>query len=164
MPNANAGKEMPDTASVIPSRSGQRLRQTAESVPMSMPIATDHAIATSVSHKVGMKRSPISVLTGRFVRSDRPKSPRRTPPLKRRNCSGSDLSRPRSARTRATVSGFASGPAARRAGSPGSRCTNRNTSTPTSARVGIRPSRRLTEYCSIGATCSLSPCAERGVG
>ena len=45
MPSANAGNEMPDTASVMPSRSGQRLRQTADSVPITMPIVTDHAIA-----------------------------------------------------------------------------------------------------------------------
>ena len=45
MPSANAGNEMPDTASVMPSRSGQRLRQTAETMPIAMPNSTDHAIA-----------------------------------------------------------------------------------------------------------------------
>ena len=46
-------------------------------------------------------------------------------------------------RTIATTWASASGPAISRAGSPGSIWTNRNTSTATISRVGIRPSRRL---------------------
>jgi len=75
MPSANAGKEMPDTASVMPRRSGQRLRQTADTIPMIMPKVTDHAMLAIVSHRVGMKRSEISVETGRLVRSEVPRSP-----------------------------------------------------------------------------------------
>src|SRR5262249_36100285 len=112
----------------MPRRSGQRLRHTAETTPIDMPITTDQAMLQTVSQNVGAKRSAISVATGRLVRSDRPKSPRSTPPAKRTNCSGSDLSSPRSCRTSSTVCGVASGPAASRAGSPGSRCTNMNRS------------------------------------
>src|SRR6202158_2645180 len=166
MPSAKAGKEMPDTASVMPSLSGQRLRHTAETTPMSMPNVTDHDIAASVSQKVGMKRSPTSMETGRLVRNDRPKSPCRTPVAKRTNCSGRERSSPRSWRTRATVSGVASCPAASRAGSPGKRCTNMNTSTPTMSSVGSSPSRRLTMYWSIDVPRGRRPyaCAENNRG
>ena len=87
---------MPETANAMPSRSGQRLRQTAETTPIVMPNTTDQDIAATVSQNVGMNRSPISTLTGRLVRSDRPKSPCTTPDTKRRNCCGSGLSSPRS--------------------------------------------------------------------
>ena len=56
----------------MPSRSGQRLRQTAEITPMTMPNVTDQTMLASVSHNVGMKRSAISVDTGRLVRSEVP--------------------------------------------------------------------------------------------
>ena len=130
MPSANAGNEMPETASVMPMRSGQRLRYTADTMPMPMPNITAHTMLVTVSKKRRHEqRSAISVDTGRLVRSDRPKSPCSMLPKKRTNCCGSGWSSPRSWRTSATVSGPASGPAASRAGSPGSRCTNRNTST-----------------------------------
>src|SRR5690349_11076687 len=151
MPSANAGNDMPDTASVMPTRSGQRLRYTADTMPIAMPNSTDHAMLHSVSQNVGMKRSLISVDTGRLVRSERPKSQCATPVMKRTNCWASDLSSPRSWRTSSTVSGVASCPAARRAGSPGSRCTSMKTRNATINSVGRRPSRRLTMYCSIAA-------------
>ncbi|MNR13483.1 hypothetical protein D3C85_1298910 [compost metagenome] len=66
---------MPDTASVMPRRSGQRLRHTADTIPMIMPKETDQTMLASVSHRVGMKRSAISVETGRLVRSEVPRSP-----------------------------------------------------------------------------------------
>src|SRR6218665_420631 len=75
MPNANAGKEMPDTASVMPMRSGHWLRYTAETMPMPMPKITAHTMLVMVSITVGKKRSPISVDTGRRVRIEVPKSP-----------------------------------------------------------------------------------------
>src|SRR6266545_4762756 len=150
MPSANAGNEMPETASVMPTRSGQRLRHTADSIPIARPNTTDHTMLVMVSQNVGMKRSPISVATSRFVRSERPKSPRTAPVAKRTNCSGSGRSSPRSLRTSETVSGVASGPAARRAGSPGSRCRNMNTSTATIRSVGTRPARRLAMNWSMG--------------
>ena len=155
---------MPDTASVMPTRSGQRLRQTADSTPIAMPIVTDHAMLQTVSQNVGMKRSAISVATGRLVRSDVPKSQRTTPVRKRTNCSGSERSRPRSLRTSSTVSGVASGPAARRAGSPGSRWTKPNTSSPTISSVGTRPSRRLAMYWSNAAPHPNPLPAARGEG
>ncbi|MDT4850459.1 hypothetical protein FQZ97_846110 [compost metagenome] len=134
---------MPETASVMPSRSGHRLRHTAEPMPITMPNTTAHAIDATVSSSVGMKRSPISSLTGRLVRSELPNSPRIALEKKLTNCSGSGRSRPRSLRTSSTVAESASGPAASRAGSPGSRWTNRNTSTATISSVGITPSTRL---------------------
>ncbi|CFP62407.1 Uncharacterised protein [Bordetella pertussis] len=51
------------------------MRQTAETTPMAMPNTTDQIMLASVSHNVGMKRSAISVDTGRLVRSDVPRSP-----------------------------------------------------------------------------------------
>ena len=145
MPSAKAGNEMPDTASVMPRRSGHLLRHTAEVMPITMPKITAHTMLAIVRFSVGQKRSPISSLTGRLLRSDEPNSPRTALVKKRTNCSGIGLSRPRSRRTRSTVASSASGPAARRAGSPGSRCTNRNTSTATISSVGITPSTRFTK-------------------
>ena len=110
---------------------------------MAMPKTTDHAMLLMVSSSVGMKRSPISADTGRRVRIERPKSPCTMREKNCTNCSGSGLSRPSSWRTSCTVASSASCPAASRAGSPGSMCTNRNTSTATISSVGKRPSRRL---------------------
>ena len=111
---------MPDTASVIPRRSGHLLRYTAEMMPIPMPNTTDQAMLEMVSSRVGMKRSPISTATGRRVRIDVPKSPCTMREKKCTNCSGSGLSSPSSWRTSCTVASSASWPAAKRAGSPGS--------------------------------------------
>lgn len=107
MPSANAGNEMPETANVMPSRSGQRLRQTAEATPRPMPMITDQIMLTSVSHRVGMKRLPISSETGCLLRIDSPKSPRAACVMKCVNWVSSGLSRPRSWRTSATVASSA---------------------------------------------------------
>ena len=79
MPSAKAGNEMPETASVMQTRSGQRLRQTAAMMPAARPKTTDQSMLVSVSHIVGPKRSPISTATGRLVESDVPRSPVKTP-------------------------------------------------------------------------------------
>ena len=144
MPSANAGNEMPDTASVMPRRSGQRLRHTADTMPMIMPITTDHDIAAIVSQSVGMKRSPISVRDGtlgaqRLAEVAVQHACRKAEELLRQRLVEAEILAHQRDRF-----GVASAPAARRAGSPGSRCTNRNTSTPTISSVGSSPSRRLT--------------------
>ncbi len=151
MPSANAGKEMPDTASVMPRRSGQRLRHTADTTPMSMPITTDHDMAASVSQKVGMKRSRTSVEAGRLVRQRNTevasqRAAREAQELLRKRAIEPEVlaHQPPPSRASHPV------PAASRAGSPGSKCTNMNTSTPTISSVGRSPSRRLTMYWSIG--------------
>ncbi|QUJ05477.1 hypothetical protein KCP69_20240 [Salmonella enterica subsp. enterica] len=69
-----AGKEMPVTASVIPNRSGQRLRHTAVAMPIAMPNRTAHIILVIVSHSVG-KSGWRSSETGRRETIDVPKSP-----------------------------------------------------------------------------------------
>ena len=97
----------------------------------------------TVSQKVGIKREAISSLTGRLDTIEMPKSPRSALTKKCANCCGSGLSSPKSLRTSCTTASSASGPAASRAGSPGSRWTNRNTSTATISSVGIRPSSRF---------------------
>jgi len=61
------------------------LRQTAETTPSTRPSTTDQAIAATVSHSVGAKRSAISSDTSRFVRIERPKSPCSACPKKRTN-------------------------------------------------------------------------------
>ena len=66
---------MPETAKTIPSRSCHRLRFTPETTPISTPTTVAQAMATTVSQKVGMKRSPISSATGRLVLVERPRSP-----------------------------------------------------------------------------------------
>ncbi len=69
---------MPVTASVIPNRSGQRLRHTAAAMPIAMPNRTAHIILVIVSHSVGKKRLAISSETGRRETIDVPKSPCKT--------------------------------------------------------------------------------------
>src|SRR5438045_2777809 len=49
MPSANAGNEMPDTASVMPMRSGDRFLNTAETMPIAIPMTTDHTMLHTVS-------------------------------------------------------------------------------------------------------------------
>ena len=147
MPSANAGNEMPDTASVMPTRSGQRLRHTADTMPIAMPIR--HRPHHAPDGEPERRHEAVADL-GR----DRAASCAAT-------CrSPSAARRGRSAGTAAAAAGRGPGPcgrarpfpasrpgpAASRAGSPGSRCTNRNTRKPTSSSVGSRPSRRWTMY------------------
>ena len=86
---------MPETASVMPRRSGHLLRKTAEMTPITRPKTTDQTIDVSVSQRVGPKRSPISWITGRCERIEMPKSPWTAPATKCMNCSGIERSRPR---------------------------------------------------------------------
>ena len=131
---------MPDTASVMPTRSGQRLRHTADRMPIAMPITTAHTMLATVSRNVGLKRSAISAPTG-------PLGARRACRSRRARCAGNEaheLLRQRLVEAEVLAHQFdgrvvASAPAASRAGSPGNRCTNMKTSTATMARVGRRP-------------------------
>ncbi len=118
-------------------------------IPTVRPKITDHTMDQTVSQNVGQKRSPISTLTGRFEASDMPRSPVTAPFTKFANCSYMGLLRPSSSRTSSTVASSASGPAVRRAGSPGSRCTKRNTHTATKSSVGTMPITRFMKYRSI---------------
>ena len=138
---------MPDTASVMPSRSGHRLRHTADTMPIAMPISTDHTMLQTVSQNVGMKRSAISVATGRLVRSDVPKSQRSTPPTKRTNCCGSGWSSPRSLRTSSTVSGV--GVRARRRAAPDRPAAGARTGTPARRRSAASAAARAGAWLSI---------------
>ncbi len=120
------GNEMPDTASVMPMRSGHWLRYTAETMPMPMPKITAHTMLVTVSITVGKKRSAISVDTGRRVRIEVPKSPCSMWVKKFANCCGSGC-RGRARRGRTPRS--ARRPPGRRQGAPGrpgSMWTNRN--------------------------------------
>ena len=131
--------EMPETAKAMPSRSGQRPRFTADTIPIRSPNTKAHAIAATVSRSVGPKRSATSSITGRCERIEIPKSPVTVFFTKSTNCSGNGRSSPRRSRTICTVSSSASGPAASCAGSPGSRCTKKKTHTVTRNMVGTSP-------------------------
>ena len=74
-PSQKPGNEIPETASTIPAWSCQRPRRTPESTPIAAPTMVAQSIAAMVSHKVGMKRAPISLATGWRVRLERPSSP-----------------------------------------------------------------------------------------
>ena len=96
-PSANAGNEMPDTASVMPTRSGQRLRHTADTTPIAMPMSTDHSMLHTVSQNVGMKRS--AIFRHRPMLPDRSGRNPKHAAENARNCCGNGRSRPRSLRT-----------------------------------------------------------------
>ena len=100
------------------------------------------AMATTVSHIVGMKRSPITVATGWRVLIDRPRRPCATPSSQVTYWRHSGPSSPISTRTAAMSDGDASGPATRRAGSPGRVRTKPKTKTETSSSTGMVPPRR----------------------
>jgi hypothetical protein len=112
-------------------------------MPSTMPNITAHSILATVNQNVGIKREPISLLTGRLETNELPKSPRATWVIKRTNCSGNGLFRPKSCLTSATTEASAFDPATSLAGSPGSKWTNKNTNTATIISVGIRPNSRL---------------------
>ena len=148
MPSANAGNEMPETARVMPTRSGQRLRQTAETMPIIMPNGDRPGHGRDGQQECRPEALGDFGGNRTLVRSERRRSPRHA---------GDE-----SAGTAAAAAGRGRDPCApvppfpasrpRRGqpgGSPGSRWTNRNTSTPTISSVGISPRRRLRTYWSI---------------
>ena len=72
---------MPVTASAMPSLSGQRLRQTAATIPAPRPNTTAQLMLAIVNQNVGIKRLAISSDTGRRDTIEIPKSPCRTLPI-----------------------------------------------------------------------------------
>lgn len=70
MPSANEERKCRRRRASCRGGPGQRLRQTAETMPMPMPKRTDQPMLASVSsYSVGRKRSEISWLTGRLLRN-----------------------------------------------------------------------------------------------
>src|SRR5215467_16183525 len=93
------------------------------------------AAAIRVGGKVTERRERMSAATGTSYWIDRPRLPRRAPPIHSMYWTGTGRSSPMEKRRRATVSGEASRPSMRMAGSPGRTRTTTKTSTDTKRRV-----------------------------
>src|SRR5262245_26454930 len=100
-----------------------------------MAAKTMRAAAMSVSGSVTESRDRMRPATGTSYWMERPRLPRRAPPIHSTYWTGSGRSRPIDARRRATVSGEASMPSMRMAGSPGRTLTTTKTSAETKRRV-----------------------------
>src|SRR5207244_3846308 len=82
------------------------------------------------------KRRGTSPSTGRFIQSERPRSPCSTRPIQRAYCTGSGSSRPSSVRSRVMSSWVACGPSMISAGSPGEMWRTAKTTSDTPSRTG----------------------------
>ena len=85
----------------------------------------------SASESVGSTRWLISFSTGSLEKIEMPRSPCSTAETQRKNCTGSGSSSPSCLRMPAICSAVALSPAMIAAGSPGERCSSRNTNTAT---------------------------------
>src|SRR6059036_436035 len=125
------------------SRSSGELRRAAERTPSAIPPSVDSSRALAARTMVAWKRRSTSPSTGRFIQSERPRSPWSTRPIQRAYCTGSGSSRPSSVRRQVTSSCVAWGPSMISAGSPGDRWSTAKTTIDTPRRTGpTRSSRR----------------------
>ncbi len=110
--------------------------------PMVIASTTATESVVKASESVGSARWPISVATGSFQNMDLPRSPRTRLPAQTRNCFQMGSSSPSAVRICAMFCGVALSPAMMAAGSPGARCSSRNTNIATIAITGSMESRR----------------------
>ena len=136
-PIRNTGSENDSTASAISARSIHVPAFHAAMMPIGTAKTTAKVIVRKVSHSVGSMRWPIIRVTGSPVNTDTPMSPCSSRHSHEKNCSYSGRFRPSSWRTRSTSSELAVSPAISAAGSPGLRCSSRNTITATMPRTGM---------------------------
>src|SRR5215471_1391220 len=135
-PSQNTGMLAPKSEATADRRSSRELACVADTMPSAMPPTVDRNSALPVSRSVALKRSSTSPSTGRFIQSDRPKSPRATWPIHVRYWTWSGWSRPIWWRSRSRSSRLALAPSITSAGSPGDRCSTRKTITETPSSTG----------------------------
>src|SRR5215813_6985101 len=140
MPSQKLGMLAPKSEASALSRSTSELRRAADSTPRAMPPSVDSSRALTVSTTVAWKRRSTSPSTGRFIQSERPRSPWSTRPIQRAYCTGSGSSRPSSVLSREMSSWVACGPSMISAGSPGDRWRTAKTTIDTPSSTG--PTRR----------------------
>ena len=150
------GREIPETATVIPVKSCHFPRFFPDHTPRIMPRAELQARLAMVKAMVLPYLAATSSKTGRFVRRDIPRSPFSRPPTYFKYWTGTGLSSPNWTRTASTASKVACSPATSLAGSPGIIRTKKNTKVTTIIRVGITPTIRFTVYRNIAFLISLT--------
>ena len=116
--------------------------RAAETMPAGTPITSAISIEHTASSAVTGSLLASSSETGIRLRSDSPKSPRRTLPIQRPYCTTSGRSRWYFARIAATTAGSCSSPASAIAGSPGKSCWSEKISTETTNSVGTSTASR----------------------
>src|SRR3954451_10645748 len=122
------------------------LRRTAATMPAAIPTTEPMRVAVVARISVAGSRTAISVVTGRPVRADVPRSPVSTSVMNCQYWASNESSRPSLSRIWATCSSLAFSPARTRAGSPGSTRSIRKISTDTPKRV-ISDSSRVRTMC-----------------
>ena len=136
MPSQNDGMLAPNSEATALSRSSTEFGRVAAATPSATPTALESTSAVAVSSSVACSRVRTSPSTGRFIQSERPRSPRATWPIHVRYCTCSGSFSPRSARRRARSSRVACEPSMISAGSPGERCSTMKMMTDTPASTG----------------------------
>jgi hypothetical protein len=96
MPSQKTGMLAPKSDATALSRSSSELARAAEAMPSAMPPIVDRRSALAVRSIVALYRSSTSASTGRFIQSERPRSPRSTCPIQVRYCTWIGRSRPSS--------------------------------------------------------------------
>ena len=124
-------------------RSAQVPARAAAMTPSGTAISTATMSVHKVSDTVGWTRCPISVVTGRLVKIDVPRSPCSSRHTQPPNCTRNGWSRPSFARICLMSSAVAMSPAITAAGSPGVRNRSENTTSATTAiTMNVAPRRR----------------------
>jgi hypothetical protein len=114
---------------------------TADSTPIGTAISAARMNAVSPSSMVAGRYEVTTCMAGCRKWMDRPKSPSKTLRTKTRYCTGSDRSRPSSARTRKISLRGASGGSRSGTGSPDSRMTTNTTVDTSQSATSARRSR-----------------------
>src|SRR6185503_3259538 len=138
MPSQNTGMLAPKSEATPDSRSSKEWARVADAMPGAMPPRVERRIALPVISMVALKRSRTSPSTGRFIHSERPRSPRATWLIQVTYWTWSGWSSPSWVRRRARSSLLALAPSITSAGSPGARCSTRNTISDTPSSTGPR--------------------------
>ncbi len=105
----------------------------AATTPELTAITTENTSVIAVSDTVAGSRCPISVITGTSEKIEMPRLPCSSRHAQCTNCTVSGSLSPSRSRIAAMFAGVALSPAMIAAGSPGARCSSRNTNRPTSA-------------------------------
>src|SRR6266478_2026187 len=100
MPSQKTGMLAPKSEATALSRSSREFARVAEAMPSAMPPTVERRRALAVRSSVALNRPITSASTGRFIQSERPRSPRRTWLIQWKYWTWSGWSRPSSARSR----------------------------------------------------------------
>src|SRR5690349_994854 len=151
MPETNAGNDRPASETMRASQSTKPSRRWEATTPSGTPMRVPITSAASVSSIVYGSTAATSVVIGRLLTSERPRSPRAIWAMKSAYWARIGLSRPSRWRNAARAAGVAWSPRTTIVGSPGTTRTSTNTSVSTAQSVGSASSSRLTTKRSMSA-------------